>query len=151
MFRGFLNFISGGILDRVLSFGTVWLEKRNERIRIEREMYGDRVAATMHAKSLAHSILIAEQGWWVTRLIRPAFAYPLVAYWSAHIARAMYFHEWEILPLPEFMQEWSGWIIAAYFLMRPIEKIGRNTGSHLKSWLSRTLGGMRNRQGKANG
>ena len=144
--RWFLNLVSGGILDRLLNFGNEWLKRRNERIAIERDMYGERVRATMHARTLAASILIAEQGWWVTRLIRPAFAYPLVAYWSAHIARAIYFHDWVILPLPEFMQEWSGWIIAAYFLMRPIEKIGKNAGSHLKSWLSRTVENYNARQ-----
>lgn len=147
--KGFLNWLSGGLLDRALNFGTEWLKRRNERIRIEREMYGDRVRANTTAKILAQGVLIAEQGWWVTRMIRPAFAYPLALYWSAHIARALYFHDWVILPLPEFMQEWSGWIVAAYFLMRPIEKIGKNAGSHIRSWVSRTVEGMKARQSKA--
>ncbi len=147
--KWFLNLLTGGLLDRLTTLGTVWLGKRNERIRIEREMYGDRVRAEIVTKQLAANILIAEQGWWVTRMIRPAFAYPLVAYWGAHILRSLYFHEWEILPLPEFMQEWAGWIVAAFFLMRPIEKLGKGVGSHLKDWLGRTLEGMRARQKKA--
>lgn len=148
MLKLFFNFLTGGLLEKGLDAWGIWLNKRNERIRIEREMYGERVRANTTAKILAQGVLIAEQGWWVTRLIRPFFAYPLAIYWSAHIARAIYFHDWIILPLPEFMQEWSGWIIAAYFLMRPVEKIGRNYGSHMRSWVSRTVESLKARQRK---
>lgn len=142
------NLVTGGLLNKGIEVFSIWQTKRNERIRIERDMYGDRVRATTTATILAQAVLIAEQGWWVTRMIRPAFAYPLALYFAAHVARALYFHHWVILPLPEFMQEWAGWIIAAYFLMRPIEKIGRNAGSHLKSWVGRTVEGLKARQRK---
>lgn len=133
--RWFLNLITGGILDRVLNFGTVWLEKRNERARIEREMFGDVVSHEIQAKMAARSVLIAEQGWWVTAMIRPLFAYPLIIYTWAIVLDSIWFHSKSVWRLPDFLEEWYGWIIAAYFLMRPIEKGTRSIAGAISGWL----------------
>lgn len=141
MIKWFLNLVTGGLLDKLLDFGNTWLEKRNERIRIEREMFGDVVRAEIRAKMAARDVLLAEQGWWVTAMIRPLFAYPLIAYTWAIVADSIYFHSGSIQQLPPFLEEWYGWIVAAYFLMRPVEKGARSISTGISSWIKSRVGG----------
>lgn len=141
MFKWFINLVTGGLLDRLLSFGTTWLEKRNERIAIEREMFGDIVRHEIAAKMAARDVLLAEQGWWVTRWVRPLFAYPLIVYTWCIVADSVYFHSGAIQRLPDFLEEWYGWIVAAYFLTRPIEKAARGVSSSVTGWLRKRIGG----------
>lgn len=147
MMKWFLNLLTGGLLDKGLDAFKIWAANRNERIRIEREMFGDIVQHEIYAKMAARDVLLAEQGWWVTRMIRPLFAYPLIIYTWAHVADAIYFHTGDIWPLPDYLQEWYGWIIAAFFLMRPIEKATRSAAASVRerveTWLSNKVGGRK--------
>lgn len=85
----------------------------------------DKRIATLHAQQ---AILIAEQGNWLTRWIRPAFAAPFVIYDAKIIL-------WDkVLGLgttdalsPEFWQL-QMIVFGAYFLTRPFEKTTRSIG-----------------------
>jgi len=120
-----LKWLSGGVLDRVLDH----LERRaasdSERERLRAETAQVFVHAEIESRRAARDIVIAEQGWWVTALIRPAFAYPLAVYYAAVIADSLFHFDWNVAALPAPIDEWSGWIITAYFLVRGFEKTAR--------------------------
>lgn len=129
--KWFFGWLTGPLVE----FGNKWLESRNEKRRIQREMYGDMVRHEIWAKMAAKQVLIAEQGWWVTAMIRPLFAYPLIIYTWCIVADSIYFHSGQIKQLPAFLEEWYGWIVAAYFLMRPIEKGARSLSNGALDWI----------------
>lgn len=120
-----LKWLSGGVLDSALRY----LERRaasdTERDRISADVVRTYIEAELKTRQAARDIVIAEQGWWVTALIRPAFAYPLAIYYAAVIADSLFRFEWNVAALPAPIDEWSGWIITAYFLVRGFEKTAR--------------------------
>ncbi len=83
------------------------------------------IQAEIETRQAARDIVIAEQGWWVTALIRPAFAYPLAIYYAAVIADSLFRFDWNVAALPPPIDDWSGWIVTAYFLVRGFEKTAR--------------------------
>lgn len=84
----------------------------------------ERVAAEQRIKQLElrQSVLIAEQGRWLTAWIRPALALPFVVYvWKLVIYDKVL--GWGSTPDLSDNLWHLMWIIAgAYFLMRPLEK-----------------------------
>ncbi|KZL25659.1 hypothetical protein [Pseudovibrio sp. Ad37] len=117
-----LSWLSGGALDRVLSH----LEKRadsdNERERISAGLAAEELKAELESRRAARDIVLAEQGWWVTAMIRPAFAWPIVIHSGAIVADSLFHFEWDVAKLPDPLGTWAGWIVGAYFLTRPFEK-----------------------------
>ena len=91
------------------------LDAKNDHERIEAEKQ-------IAALSARQSVLIAEQGSWMTRWIRPAFALPFIIYNFKIVV-------WDkVLGLgatdslsPEFWQL-QMIVFGAYFLTRPLEK-----------------------------
>jgi len=77
-------------------------------------------------------IIIAEQGWWVTAMIRPMIAWPIGIYmWKVIVWDKVL--GWGVTdPLsPEFTQ-WAGIVITAYFIGRPLEKGAKAAFSQFK-------------------
>lgn len=78
------------------------------------------------------AIIVAEQGWWVTAMIRPAIAWPFVIHIglividTIRVSPGLFALEpWGIATLPAPYDEYEMIIVVAYFGMRPIEKVGR--------------------------
>jgi len=91
------------------------LQAKNDHERIEAE----KQIATLQARQ---SILIAEQGNWVTRWIRPAFAFPFIVYDAKIVLWDKVLGWGTTEPLsPEFWQL-QMIVFGAYFLTRPLEK-----------------------------
>ncbi|WP_162651311.1 hypothetical protein [Lentilitoribacter sp. Alg239-R112] len=94
------------------------LNAQNNEVRIE----ADKRIAYLHAQQ---AVLIAEQGSWMTRWIRPAFAAPFVIYngkiilWDKAlglgVTDALSSEFWQLQMI----------IFGAYFLTRPFEKRAR--------------------------
>ncbi len=110
-------------LERWLNY----LERKddNNTVRL-REVLNER----LEAKRLQQQIVLAEQGWWLTAMIRPMFAWPLIIYWAKIVV-------WDKVLNLGVTDRLDGWtevtasaIIGAYFLMRPLEKAarGKTTG-----------------------
>jgi len=112
----FLKLIPSTILPAVLNY----FEKKNNA---EADKYAKTVELEIVRREIHRDILLAEQDWWVTRLIRPAFAYPLIVWWIAVIADSLFLWEWNVAALPAPLDEWSGWIVSAFFIGRSGEKI----------------------------
>ena len=118
-----LSWISGGGLNGIA--------REIARVRIERERAQTAVAklesdVILEQLQARQAVLIAEQGNWQTRWIRPALAFPAIVFW------------WKLLIWDTVLGlgttpdpgEWVMWFAVTvpnvYFLMRPVEKlIGR--------------------------
>ncbi len=66
----------------------------------------------------SRDVVLAEQGWWVTAAIRPAFAAPLLLWWWLMIADAVLALAPRHPQLPAPLTS-GGWIVLAYFLTAP--------------------------------
>lgn len=91
------------------------LNAKNDAERIE----ADKQIAQLEARQ---AVLIAEQGSWMTRWIRPALAMPFAIFiWKVVVWDTVL--GWGTTPhLSENMYWVMGAIISAYFLTRPFEK-----------------------------
>ena len=126
-FLGFLvRFLGDGILSRVVGY----LEKKQDADTTKdghaRDVAVEALKAEIAARQAAAEIVKAEQGWWVTAMIRPAFAYPLALWWAAVIFDSIFHFGWKISALPTPLSEWAGWIVLSFFVTRPFEKAARS-------------------------
>ena len=71
---------------------------------------------------LQQAIIIADQQWWVTRWIRPGFAYISMAHYGAVTMASMGWISATIHALPYPLDYIEAGIIGTYFLLRPFEK-----------------------------
>lgn len=76
----------------------------------------EHIKAELARRQAQRDVLLAEQGRLVTSLMRPAFTYPLAAYYAAVIADSLLQFSWNVAALPPPIGDWSGWIISAIFL-----------------------------------
>ena len=120
-----LKFASSGILEKTL--GAMQAEAANgvERDRIDAGVAIEHIRAELGRRQAQRDVLIAEQGRLITSLMRPAFAYPLAAYYGAVIADSLFHFRWNVAALPAPIGDWSGWIISAIFLSESGERITR--------------------------
>lgn len=124
IFKTVLSWASSGILRDVLN--SLGLRSGDAKTAVTIAA----IEAEVQARFAARDVLLAEQGHFLTRMIRPLFAYPLIIYYAAVVFDSLPIlghpiGSWQIAKLPEPMMEWSGWIICAYFLTRPFENLGR--------------------------
>jgi hypothetical protein len=123
---GFILRLAGsGLLDKVLTSLQARAGSAVERERIDAGVAIEHIRAELARRQAERDVLIAEQGHWLTRLMRPAFAYPLAVYYGAVIADSLLHLTWNVAALPAPIGEWSGWIISALFLADSGERITR--------------------------
>jgi len=119
-----IGWITGGALDRIGGhLKDAYLAKKQAQT-YEQKLEADLTIRQLEARQ---SVLIAEQGSGITRWIRPAIAFPFVAYlWKVVLwDKVLGFGATD--PLSTELGEIMMVMIGAYFLTRPIEKI-------LKRW-----------------
>lgn len=106
------------------------------------------IQADVEMAKIRKDLLIAYQGWWVTRWIVPCIAYPLIAWWGCVIYDSIFQDpKFSVARLPDPLMDWAGTILLSFFLVSSIEKIVspvRNTiGSLLTSIVTKKLGGKK--------
>ena len=89
------------------------------------------ILAEIEARKVQAQIIIAEQGWWMTAMIRPMIAWPFIVYiWKTVVYDTVL--GWGSTPaLSGSLGDWAGVIITAYFVGRPLEKA-------VKSFINKT-------------
>lgn len=105
-----------------LAFLERWLTHLEKKADTNTERLRSILSAEVEARKLQAQVIIAEQGWWFTAMIRPMIAWPIIVYiWKVIV--------WDTVlglgstpALQGSIGEWSGIIITAYFVGRPIEK-----------------------------
>jgi hypothetical protein len=114
-----LSWLSGGAIDAIgkqlIHAYEIKVSAKNDQQRIE----ADKRIAELSAQQ---AVLIAEQGNWLTRWIRPAFALPFVIYINKVIVWDMVLGWGSTPPLSSQMAQLLTVIAGAYFLTRPVEK-----------------------------
>jgi len=120
-----LKFASSGILEKTVGAMQARAESETERQRIDATVAVEHIKAELGRRQAQRDVLMAEQGRLVTSLMRPAFAYPLAAYYAAVIADSLFHFRWNVAALPAPIGDWSGWIISAIFLSESGERITR--------------------------
>jgi hypothetical protein len=120
-----LRLASSGLLEKTLTTLQVRAASDVERDRIDAGVAVEQVRAELSRRQAQRDVLLAEQGRLVTSLMRPAFAYPLAAYYAAVIADSLCHFRWNVAALPSPIGDWSGWIISAIFLSESGERITR--------------------------
>jgi hypothetical protein len=128
-----LRFLSGGILDKAFDYLRARADGAVERERIDASVAIEHIRAELGRRQAQRDVLLAEQGRLITALMRPAFAYPLAAYYGAVIADSLAHFAWNVAALPEPIGEWSGWIISAIFLSESGERITRTLANRRRS------------------
>jgi len=119
MLAKILTWLSGGLIKSVG-------EQLNEayKLKLLAKNDKDKLDAEVYIKNLEakQAILLAEQGHWMTRWIRPAFAAPFVIYNSKILVwdKVLGFGTTDALS-PEYW-ELQMIVFGAYFLVRPFEK-----------------------------
>lgn len=112
MLRTFLNWLSGGLLDKLLDF-----VERRDAARLaamndeQRRAHEDRQAARQAAKE----IRLATAGFWEMRLLTFLIAAPFVAHvWLVGID-TMWPQPWNVEKWPPPFDEWEGAILLSFF------------------------------------
>lgn len=116
---GLLRLLSGGLLDQVVALLRQRMDGDVQRARLDTEAAIAAVQAELEARRAAADMVKAEQGWWLTAMIRPLFVLPLAVWWCAVILDSIGGFRWNVAALPPPLDEWAGWIIAAYFITAP--------------------------------
>lgn len=121
-----ISWLSGGILDKLLA---VYSKRQDTDALIAVET----IKAELETRRLQKELIIAEGGWWVTRLIRPLIVYPFILHVGAVAVDSTFTLGWGIAKLPSPYESLEQTIILSYFLTRPFEKIGRNFMDYLRT------------------
>ena len=120
-----LSLFGGPIINGLLDGYKAKLAAGNTTERHAVDLAKKEIEADIEAKAEARKIIIAEQGWWVTAMIRPMFAFPLILYWSKIVIWDKMLGWGVTDAITGAPGEWAGVIIGAYFLGRSGEKIAK--------------------------
>lgn len=76
-------------------------------------------------RQAAAAVIRAEQGWWLTAMIRPMLAIPVIIYFWKCIVWDKVLGWGSTDPLDGMIGDWAGWVVVAYVGGRSIEKVAR--------------------------
>jgi len=119
MFGTILSWLGGGIIGQIgKQLNQAYQAKLTAQTSSER-IEADKVITELTAQQ---AVLVAEQGNWLTRWIRPAFALPFIIYDCKIVVWDKVLEWGSTDPLtPEFWQL-QMIVFGAYFVTRPFEK-----------------------------
>jgi hypothetical protein len=80
MMAWLLSFLSGPLLNSLVNAYKAKLDAGNTRDAKAVDLAVAEIGADIAARAAAKEIILAEQGWWVTAIIRPLFALPFVIF-----------------------------------------------------------------------
>lgn len=105
-----------------IAFLERWLTHLEKRDDTDTTRLREILSAELEARKEATKVIIAEQSWWMTAMIRPMIAWPFIIYLWKVVVWDTVFGLGATPVLQGSIGEWAGIIITAYFVGRPIEK-----------------------------
>jgi hypothetical protein len=119
MMNWILQLFGGGLLNKITDKLGEAYQAKLQATTNQAKLEADQYIAHLEAQ---RSILIAEQGRWLTAWIRPAIAFPVVVFiWKIIIWDTVL--KWGVTPWPGDFVHWVViTVIGAYMLTRPFEK-----------------------------
>lgn len=118
-----LKFLSGPMVDRVLSHLEKKADTQTERERIRTQATIEEIRAEVEVQKAGKEILVAEQGRWYTAIIRPLFALPFIIYTWKLVVWDKVFGLGETDNLSPDLWNVMLTILGAYFIGRTAEKV----------------------------
>lgn len=118
MILGILGLFLKVLPRPILDYVAIKAESANEALSI-------RAKNEQHRREVQRDIIVAEQGWWLTAMIRPLLAFPVIIYfWKIIVWDKVL--GWGVTdPLAGAAAEWAGLIVGAYVVGRSAEKVAR--------------------------
>lgn len=107
-----LKFLSGGMLKQVFAHLDKRADAQTERERISAEIVKERISAEVERRNAQRDVLLAGNRW-----LQWLFVVPLGVWFTAVIADSIFYFPFDIAALPAPLDEWSGLIISALFLV----------------------------------
>jgi hypothetical protein len=112
MLGAILNWLSGGVLDRVLGYFSARQDARLEAMNDAQRQAHERALST---EQTAKEVRVATSGFWEMRALTVAIALPFVAHlWSVWLDTQFGFG-WAIDKFPAPFDEWQGAILLSFF------------------------------------
>lgn len=119
MFAGFffkvLSWLSGGVLNRVLTY----LERKDntatERDKVKATVLRTAIVAEMDARQNAREIRLATAGFWEMRLLTVLIALPFVVHLNLVALDTCFGFGWGVSKFPAPFDEWEGAILLSFF------------------------------------
>jgi hypothetical protein len=124
-----LNFLGGGVItsivNGVLNAYKAKLAASSTTEAHEVDLAKAEILGEIALRQAEASIIRQEQGWWVTAIIRPLLAFPVVIYMWKVVVFDTVLHLGTTPALGGAVGDWAGWIVLAYVGGRSIEKVAR--------------------------
>jgi hypothetical protein len=125
MLATILGFFGGPLINGLIAGYKAKLTATQTSEALAADLAAQRIAAEIESRREARTIIVAEQGRWYTALPRPLFALIVLIYvgkvvlWDSVLG-------WGSTPaIGGAVGEWMGWIVAAYFGGRTVEKVAQ--------------------------
>lgn len=117
------SFLAGPLLGKAVDAYKAKLDAGNTHDRIVADVAARELALDQREAELNSAVVLAEQGNWITRLIRPAFALPFIFFtWKVVVWDTML--GWGVTPeLSARMWGVFMAVVVAYFGGRTVEKV----------------------------
>lgn len=107
-----LNWLSGGLLDKVLAYFAARQDARLQAMNDAQRQAHERTLAT---EQTAKEVRVATSGFWEMRLLTVLIALPFVSHlWAVWLDTQFQFG-WRIPAFPKPFDEWQGAILLSFF------------------------------------
>lgn len=127
-----LSWLSGGVVDKVLATLNKRVDAQTDAERLRTEITIEAIRAEVSAQAEARAIIVAEQGYWWAALPRPLFAGIFIIYVGKIVVWDKVLALGTTDPLPPYLIDMMGVVVAAYFGGRTIEKVASIVTSRKK-------------------
>lgn len=125
MWAWLLSFISGPLLGKIVDAYKIKVEAKTKGDAQAVELAVEEIKGEIAQRQIEAALIKAEQGWWITALVRPLMAAPFIIFaWKVVVWDKVM--GWGVTdPLDPNM--WSVFltVVAAFFGGRTIEKVAR--------------------------
>lgn len=131
MFQWAISFLSAPILNSMVAGWQKYLDHKDTSNRVAADLAIKDADAQIAARAEATKLLIAEQGHWSTRIIRPLFAWPFIIFlWKAVVydkilAPVLTGGTGMTEALAGDLSTWASVIVVSYFGVTSVETVSR--------------------------
>jgi hypothetical protein len=124
-----IKLLTGGLLDSILGLlkqrSSDTAAMHNVDTQAATQIATAEIQAEIESRKAQRDVILAERGSWPAAMIRPAFAAPFVIYVWKVVVYDKVLGLGTTDAITGAVGDWAGWIITAYFVSRPIEKMAR--------------------------
>lgn len=125
MFAMLLSFLGGPIVNGLIGAYRARLEANSTTEAHAVDLAKKEIEGEIAARQANAAIIRAEQGWWVTSIIRPLLAFPVIIYFWKVLIYDKVLGLGSTDALTGAVGDWAGWIVVAYVGGRSFEKVAR--------------------------